>query len=152
AMDFFREVLKRDPADVSHLFELWAVSRERGKAKKNKLLAMQQESTGIITTGLQTILGVTKCAMNYESYIEKLVRGKGVGLVNWPDGVDFKCMSLQSAIGPLQTLLDSLKCSTTRWKRLTAAEKEKLIAQYEEMVGNGEIAVKKKSRSRRSTK
>ncbi|KAF8128325.1 hypothetical protein K438DRAFT_2140505 [Mycena galopus ATCC 62051] len=152
AMDFFREVLKRDPADVSHLFELWAVSCERGKAKKNKLLAMQQESTGIITTGLQTILGVTKCAMNYESYIEKLMRGKGVGLVNWPDGVDFKRMSLQSAIGPLQTLLDSLKCGIMRWKRLMAAEKEKLIAQYKEMVGNGEIAVKKKSRSRRSTK
>ncbi|KAJ7759861.1 hypothetical protein B0H14DRAFT_2403979 [Mycena olivaceomarginata] len=30
AMDFFTEVLRRDPADVSHLFELWAVSRERG--------------------------------------------------------------------------------------------------------------------------
>ena len=30
AMEFFREVLKKDPADVSTLFELWAVSRERG--------------------------------------------------------------------------------------------------------------------------
>lgn len=30
ALDFFREVLKKDPADVSALFELWAVSRERG--------------------------------------------------------------------------------------------------------------------------
>ncbi|KAF8162029.1 hypothetical protein K438DRAFT_1449258, partial [Mycena galopus ATCC 62051] len=123
AMEFFREVLKRDPAGVSHLFELWAVSHKRGKAKKNKLLAMQQECTSIITMALQTILGVTKCAMNYESYIAKLVQGKGVGLVNWPEGVDFKRMSLQSAIGPLEKLLDSLKCGTTRWKNLTAAEK-----------------------------
>jgi hypothetical protein len=30
ALDFIREVLKRDPADVAALFELWAVSRERG--------------------------------------------------------------------------------------------------------------------------
>ncbi|KAJ7794767.1 hypothetical protein B0H14DRAFT_2216756, partial [Mycena olivaceomarginata] len=29
ALDFFLEVLKKDPADVSHLLELWAVSRER---------------------------------------------------------------------------------------------------------------------------
>ncbi|KAJ7351491.1 hypothetical protein DFH08DRAFT_625896, partial [Mycena albidolilacea] len=29
ALNFFLEVLKRDPADVSALFELWAVSRER---------------------------------------------------------------------------------------------------------------------------
>jgi hypothetical protein len=85
--------------------------------------------------------------MNYESYIEKLVRGKGVGMVNWPAGVDFKRMSLQSAIGPLQTLLDSLKSGTTRWKKLTARETEQLIAQYEEMVRNGEVAGKKKSRS-----
>ncbi|KAJ7447770.1 hypothetical protein B0H11DRAFT_1744730 [Mycena galericulata] len=30
ALDFFREVLKKEPSDVSALFELWAVSRERG--------------------------------------------------------------------------------------------------------------------------
>ncbi|KAJ7790892.1 hypothetical protein B0H14DRAFT_3501133 [Mycena olivaceomarginata] len=147
AMDFFTEVLRRDPADVSHLFELWAVSRERGKGNKNKLLSKQQEATALITTGLQTVLGVTKCAMNYENYIEKLVRGKGVGMVNWPAGVDFKRMSLQSAIGPLQILLDSLKSGTTRWKKLTARETDQLIAQYEEMVGTGEIAGKKKPRT-----
>jgi hypothetical protein len=30
AMDFFPKVLRRDTVDVFHLFELWAVSRERG--------------------------------------------------------------------------------------------------------------------------
>jgi hypothetical protein len=28
ALDFFREILKKDPADVSALFELWAVNQE----------------------------------------------------------------------------------------------------------------------------
>jgi hypothetical protein len=37
-LDFFLEVLKRDPADVSALFELWAVSRERGMWGSNKCL------------------------------------------------------------------------------------------------------------------
>ena len=51
---------------------------------------------GMVLTKISvTILGVTKCAMNYESYIPKLVQGKGVGLVNWPEGVEFKRMSLQ---------------------------------------------------------
>ncbi|KAJ7790837.1 hypothetical protein B0H14DRAFT_2625609 [Mycena olivaceomarginata] len=129
ALDFFREVMKKDPADVAHLFELWAVSRER-----------------------EAILNVTKCAMNYENYISKLVRGKGVGLVNWPDSVDFKRMSLQSAVGPLQTLLDSLKCGTTRWKVLTSAEKQKLIEQYDEMVKKGEVKVKEKTKGRKERK
>ncbi|KAJ7797959.1 hypothetical protein B0H14DRAFT_2618410 [Mycena olivaceomarginata] len=167
-LDFFQEVLKRDPADISHLLELWAVSRERGKPKKNKLLEMQQECTGMINTGLRklvlcgsktsaddvsgTVLGVTKCVMNYESYIQKLVLGKGVGLVNWPAGVDFKRMSLQSVVGPLQILLDSLKCGTMRWKVLTAPEKKKLMDQYEEMVERGEVKVKEKSRKTTSRK
>ncbi|KAJ7742759.1 hypothetical protein B0H14DRAFT_3515076 [Mycena olivaceomarginata] len=158
ALDFFLEVLKRDPADVSSLFELWAVTRERGKSNKNRLLTMQQEGTALITMGLrkEKILGVTKCAMTYEGYINKLVRGKGVGLVNWPEGVDFKHMSLQSVIGPLEKLLDSLKCGTTRWKVLTAGEKQQLIAQYEEMVEQGEVKVKlgktRKAKSRKAAK
>jgi hypothetical protein len=34
ALDFFREILKRDPADVAALLELWGVSRERGEQAK----------------------------------------------------------------------------------------------------------------------
>ncbi|KAJ7792284.1 hypothetical protein B0H14DRAFT_2286829, partial [Mycena olivaceomarginata] len=56
ALDFFREVLKRDPADISHLLELWAVSRERGGQRRNKLLEMQQECTGMINTGLRKLV------------------------------------------------------------------------------------------------
>ncbi|KAF8137977.1 hypothetical protein K438DRAFT_1501964, partial [Mycena galopus ATCC 62051] len=146
ALEFFREVMKRDPADVSNLFELWAVSRERGTWTLAYLYLVFVAAENIS----ETILGVTKCAMNYEGYIEKLVRGKGVGLVNWPEGVEFKRMSLQSAVGPLEKLLDSLKCGTTRWKTLTAAEKKNLIAQYEEMVERGEVKVKDKPEKSRT--
>jgi hypothetical protein len=95
------------------------------------------------------ILNVMKCAMNYENYILKLVHGKGVGLVNWPEGVDFKHMSLQSAVGPLQTLLNSLKCGTMQWKVLTSAEKQKLIEQYDKMVKRGDVKVKEKTKGGR---
>lgn len=33
ALSFFREVLKRDPADVSALFELWGVTHARGRSR-----------------------------------------------------------------------------------------------------------------------
>ncbi|KAJ6461712.1 hypothetical protein C8R45DRAFT_1108469 [Mycena sanguinolenta] len=152
AMEFFREVLKKDPADVTTLFELWAVSRECRKTKKNKLLKMQQEGTSIVKSGLHAILGVTKCAMNYDNYIPKLVQGKGVGLVNWPDGVEFKRMSLQSAVGPMQILLDSLKSGVTCWKVLTTVEKKKLTDQYNEMVERGEVKVKEKPKKTKTRK
>ncbi|KAJ7832764.1 hypothetical protein B0H14DRAFT_3463206 [Mycena olivaceomarginata] len=125
ALEFIREVLKRDPTDVAALFELWATR-------------IQKECTAIIKAGLQNILGHTKVAMNYESYIKLLMLGKNIGIVNWPQGVDFKRMSLQSAIGPLRILYDSLKCGTTRWKVLSTGEKKQLIANHDTMVAAGE--------------
>lgn len=89
-----------------------------------------------------TILRKTKVAMNYENYIPSLVQGKNVGLINWPQGVTFKRMSKQSAIGPLHTLRDALKCGTCKWKVLSTKEKAKLIKQYDEMVESGEITKK----------
>ncbi|KAJ7840327.1 hypothetical protein B0H14DRAFT_3458243 [Mycena olivaceomarginata] len=148
ALEFIREVLKRDPADVAALFELWAVSRERGETGAETLAAIQKECTAIIKSGLQTILGRTKVAMNYDNYIKSLVLGKNIGLVNWPHGVDFKRMSLQSAIGPLRILYDTLKCGTTRWKVLTAGEKKQLVDNHSAMVAAG--AVREKERKPRA--
>ncbi|KAJ7667387.1 hypothetical protein B0H14DRAFT_3539121 [Mycena olivaceomarginata] len=133
ALDFFQEVLKRDPADVAHLFELWAVSHEQGKTAKNKLLGMQQECTSIITTGPPDNL---KCHEVRDELQE----------------LHLERMLLQSAVGPLQTLLNSLKCGTTWWKVLTSAEKQKLIEQYDEMVKRGDVKVKEKTKGRKERK
>lgn len=80
--------------------------------------------------------------MNYENYVKSLVEGKNVGLVGWPEDVDFKRMSKQSAIGPLRILRDALKCGTCKWKVLTAGEKSRLLAQFKEMVKKGEVTEK----------
>jgi hypothetical protein len=46
-LEFIREVLKRDPADVAALLELWAVSREQGvlsfEARVQRLRHVMQE-------------------------------------------------------------------------------------------------------------
>ncbi|KAJ6603539.1 hypothetical protein DFH09DRAFT_1301325 [Mycena vulgaris] len=138
ALEFFREILKY-PADVAALFELWAVSRERGDTGADTLLGMQQDCTSMITNGLRVILGKTQVKMNFENYIKALVEGKNVGLVGWPDSVEFKCMSKQSKVGPLR---DALKCGTVRWKVLTAAEKTRLVDQFRDMVKTGEVQEK----------
>jgi hypothetical protein len=50
--------------------------------------------------------------MNFKNYIKALVEGKNIGLVGWPDGVEFKRMSKQSKMGPLRILRDALQCGT----------------------------------------
>ncbi|KAJ6474073.1 hypothetical protein DFH09DRAFT_1109706 [Mycena vulgaris] len=142
ALDFFHEILKKDLADVSALFELWAVSRERGDTGADTLLAMQKECTNIITSGLRTVLARTKVKMNFENYIKSLVEGKNIGLVGWPEGVKFKRMPKQSKIGPLHILRDALKCGTVKWKVLTPGEKKQLVEQYKDMVRKGEATEK----------
>ncbi|KAJ7873911.1 hypothetical protein B0H14DRAFT_3438124 [Mycena olivaceomarginata] len=125
ALGFFREVLKRDPADIAALFELWA-----------------KECTELIKAGLRTITGQMKIAMNYDNYIKAIVEAKNIGLLGWPHGVYFKRMSLQSAIGPLRTLRDALKAGTCKWAILSARQKKQLLADFKEMVANGEATEK----------
>ncbi|KAJ7726583.1 hypothetical protein B0H14DRAFT_3620014 [Mycena olivaceomarginata] len=53
---FFRDILKKEPADVSALLELWVVNREKVRTKGgNTLWAMQKECTDMILTGLSTL-------------------------------------------------------------------------------------------------
>ncbi|KAJ7134940.1 hypothetical protein C8R43DRAFT_1132858 [Mycena crocata] len=138
ALEFFREILKKDPADVATWFELWAVSRERASGNTDGLLATQKECTRIIKDGLMRELNVTKIAMNFENYINTLVLGKNIGLVNWRHGVEFKHMSLQSSIGPLRTLRDALKNGTCHWMTLQDGERKQLLDQWKDMLVNGE--------------
>ncbi|KAJ6542103.1 hypothetical protein DFH09DRAFT_1322729, partial [Mycena vulgaris] len=147
---FSRDILKKEPADVSALFELWAVSREKGAKAGNTLRGMQKECTDMILTGLMAVTRRTKIAMNYENYISSMVEGKNVGLVGWPQGVAFKRMSLQSALPPLKILHDALKAGTCRWKVLTPTERERIVEKFEDMVEKGEVKVKpKKERGQR---
>ncbi|KAJ7712602.1 hypothetical protein B0H14DRAFT_3523839 [Mycena olivaceomarginata] len=138
ALSFFREVLKRDPADVSGLFELWGVTRVRGNMGAETLLSMQKECTKMIKTSLCG----TKIAMNSENYVKAIVEALNVGLLGWPKGVDFKRMSKQSAIGPLRTLRNALKAGTCRWAILTASQKKQLLSEFKKMVENGEATEK----------
>ncbi|KAJ7874663.1 hypothetical protein B0H14DRAFT_3437478 [Mycena olivaceomarginata] len=90
ALSFFREVLKRDPADIAALFELWGEIRGWKRCSPCRRSGME-----MIETGLQTIAGRTKIAMNYDNYIKAIVEGKNFGLLGWPRDVDFKRMSKQ---------------------------------------------------------
>ncbi|KAJ7773543.1 hypothetical protein B0H14DRAFT_3589089 [Mycena olivaceomarginata] len=143
ALYFFRDILKKEPADVSALFELWAVNREKGTKGGNTLRVMQKECTDMILTGLMAVTRRTKIAMNYD-YSSSMVEGKNVGLVGWPQGIAFKRMSLQSAFPPLKILRDALRAGTCRWKVLTPTERERILKNFEDMVEKGEVKVKPK--------
>ncbi|KAJ7062970.1 hypothetical protein B0H15DRAFT_763285, partial [Mycena belliarum] len=117
-LDFITDVLKRNPSDLAGLFELWAVSRERGRTGSDTLISMQKDCTFMITSGLQAILRRLNAKMNYDNYIPALVEKHNVGLVGWPADADFKRMSMQSSIVPLRNLRDALRSGECRWKVL----------------------------------
>ncbi|KAJ7826482.1 hypothetical protein B0H14DRAFT_2595805 [Mycena olivaceomarginata] len=141
-LGFFREVLKRDPADIAALFELWAKEcTELIKAGLHMCLTCFMPDA-ILIGFAGTITGQMKIAMNYDNYIKAIVEAKNVGLLGWPHGVYFKRMSLQSAISPLHTLRDALKARTCKWAILSAHQKKQLLTDFKEMVANGEATEK----------
>ncbi|KAJ7071766.1 hypothetical protein B0H15DRAFT_741436, partial [Mycena belliarum] len=150
ALDFFREIIKKEALDVAALLELWAVSRDRGATGGDTLLSMQKECTFMITSGLQSIVRKMKAKMNYENYIKAVVEKYNVGLIGWPAGVDFKRMSMQSSLVPLGTLRDALKDGSCRWKVLSASQKAELLEKFGDMVRSGEVV--EKSRKERTRK
>ncbi|KAJ7304807.1 hypothetical protein DFH08DRAFT_665398, partial [Mycena albidolilacea] len=75
--------------------------------------------------------------MNFERYIEAIVRKWGVGLLKWPDSVDFKRMSKQTTIGNLQTLYADLKDGSCKWVKLSKQQQQKIEAEFEALVRSG---------------
>ncbi|KAJ7170419.1 hypothetical protein C8R43DRAFT_1120851 [Mycena crocata] len=144
AMAFVREVLRREPSDVQAMFELWAVTRQRGILGGESLKELQKTCTAIIT--MENIINVPNAVMNYDSYITSIVKKKGYGLVGWPKETEFKCMSRQSAIGPLRALHTALKNGDCHWKKLTPGEKTRILKQFEDMVEKGEVVEKVRKR------
>lgn len=88
--------------------------------------------------------------MNWTDYVTAIVEKQGVALIGWPEGVEFKRMSLQSSIGPLRKLRDALRSGECRWEKVKAARKAAIIANFEEMVADGDAVrtVRKASKKR----
>ncbi|KAJ7791101.1 hypothetical protein B0H13DRAFT_2394383 [Mycena leptocephala] len=102
---------------------------EQGGKGPNTLLAMQKECTDIILTGLKAVTKQTKAAMNYENYIKSMVERKNIGL----------------RTPALMILRDALNAGTCRWKVLTPTERQRILANFEDMVEKGEVQVKAKT-------
>ncbi|KAJ7778569.1 hypothetical protein B0H14DRAFT_2631403 [Mycena olivaceomarginata] len=117
ALKFFHDIFQKSPEDVLALFEMWAVT-------KNKEL----------------ITGKANIAMNFQNYIKTLVLGRGVGLLVWPDGVDFKRMGKQSSLAP----------SADLWVKLSRKQQDKIVEEFKEMVQEGKL--EEKIRNARSDK
>ncbi|KAJ7807679.1 hypothetical protein B0H14DRAFT_2609475 [Mycena olivaceomarginata] len=117
-----RDILKKEPADVSTLSELWAVKWEKGTKGGNTLWAMQKECTNMILTGLMAVTRRMKIAMNYENYISPMVEVKNVRLI----------------------LRNALKVGTCQWKVVTPTERERILKNFEDMVEKREAKVKPK--------
>ncbi|KAJ7681539.1 hypothetical protein B0H14DRAFT_3678214 [Mycena olivaceomarginata] len=150
ALKFFRDVFQKSPEDVLALFEMWAVTKNKEGEGVTTLAELQKACGDMIRSGLQLITGKANIAMNFQNYIKTLVLGRGVGLLVWPDGVDFKRMGKQSSLAPLRILYDHLKDGRTKWVKLSRKQQDKIVEEFKEMVQEGKF--EEKIRNTRSDK
>ncbi|KAJ7312748.1 hypothetical protein DFH08DRAFT_821909 [Mycena albidolilacea] len=150
ALKFFRDVFQKSPEDVLTLFEMWAVTKNKEGEGATTLAELQKACGDMIRNGLKLITGKANIAMNFQNYIKTLVLGRGVGLLVWPDGVDFKRMGKQSSLAPLRILFNHLKDGRTKWVKLSRKQQDKILEEFKEMVQ--ERKLEEKIRNTRSDK
>ncbi|KAF8181738.1 hypothetical protein K438DRAFT_1601346, partial [Mycena galopus ATCC 62051] len=143
ALDFFRECLKWDPIDIQIRFEQWCCARMKGMSLSKGLMYRKL----MIRTRVHWKRR-TKCAMNYERYIQVIVLGYGCIIVGWPKSVDFTSPTNISSSSDMRTLYEAWKDGTCKWKVLSSKEKEKWRRDYQAKIEAGEIVEKvRKGRS-----
>ncbi|KAJ7204517.1 hypothetical protein C8J57DRAFT_1542244 [Mycena rebaudengoi] len=145
ALEFFSEVLKLDPLDVAHRFELWSISRGKVRPNPDSITEMRKWVTTKIDSGLQAIRPRNKkIAMNYVDYTRAIVGTHGVHLSGWPyKKAPFKRMGELTQIGQVRAVRDALASGQCCWVVLSDEARDKMVEEYEEKVESGEIEEKK---------
>ncbi|KAJ7693488.1 hypothetical protein B0H14DRAFT_2651397 [Mycena olivaceomarginata] len=150
AFQFFLDILRRDATDVGSLFELWCVNRAKRDNAEGTLGALQKQCGDSIRAGLQLITGKPNLNMNFNNYIKAIVLKYKVGLLGWPSHIPFKCMGKQATITHIHAIDEGLKDGSIAWAKLKKLQQKKLVAEFKEMVANGDR--EEKIRKQRSDK
>ncbi|KAJ7737484.1 hypothetical protein B0H14DRAFT_3516311 [Mycena olivaceomarginata] len=145
-----QDILRRDATDVGSLFELWCVNRAKRDNAEGTLGSLQKQCGDSIRAGLQLITGKPNLNMNFDNYIKAIVLKYKVGLLGWPSHIPFKRMGKQATIAHVHAIDEGLKDGSIAWAKLKKSQQEKLVAEFEEMVANGDR--EEKIRKQRSDK
>ncbi|KAH7918772.1 hypothetical protein BV22DRAFT_984305, partial [Leucogyrophana mollusca] len=92
SMDFWEDVMKLNPDDITQHFEQWACSRDQ-----------------------MGITGKKDIKMNYMNYDKSIVELHHIKLVGWPDVVKFTNPSLIGAVTDIRSLRDALTSGECHW-------------------------------------
>lgn len=98
----------------------------------------------------ELITGKPNLNMNFDNYIKAIVLKYKVGLLGWPSHIPFKRMGKQATIAHVHAIDEGLKDGSIAWAKLKKSQQEKLVAEFEEMVANGDR--EEKIRKQRSDK
>ncbi|KAF8344691.1 hypothetical protein F5887DRAFT_850888, partial [Amanita rubescens] len=150
SLDFIRECLKMDVADVLRKFELWAVNRKRREycVKVDTLASMRIECTAHIITGLRCITGREKVVMNYQNYDKSIVLKYKVKLDGWPVNIKFANPSDISTVDEIRSLRQALQTGNCHWVRLSEAQYTEHVNNVTQREDSGQaVGHKRKERS-----
>ncbi|KAF7319717.1 CxC2 domain-containing protein [Mycena kentingensis (nom. inval.)] len=137
ALRFLSDVFKKDPAQVSALFELWSTGQQTGTLGALSVDQMRSKLSESIKTGLQLIINDTKANMNYNNYISAIVKKHNVVLTGWPESVPLRRMSLITRADHIRLLYKAWTDGTCHWARADEEEVEAEAEWYAEMVKAG---------------
>ncbi|KIM78407.1 hypothetical protein PILCRDRAFT_90586 [Piloderma croceum F 1598] len=83
-VEFFPEVLSKDPWELTWLFEQWTCKQEKNLKKIDPLARVCAECAGYVKIELRNITNTKNIDMNYVNYERAIMLLHGVKIVDWP--------------------------------------------------------------------
>ncbi|KAF8515260.1 hypothetical protein BU17DRAFT_51912, partial [Hysterangium stoloniferum] len=121
SMEFFSEVLERDPWELAWLFKQWLCKREKNIVEHDTIGKLHIQSTGIIRAGLCNIMNIKRIEMNYTNYETTIVQAHGVILIGFPLN-QFVNPSEVTNITDMRQLHNALRSGECKWIQLSQQE------------------------------
>ncbi|EGN96036.1 hypothetical protein SERLA73DRAFT_59238, partial [Serpula lacrymans var. lacrymans S7.3] len=139
-MDFWEDIIGRDPDELAMLFEQWACSQNQ-----NNLANCRQQCTRLCGSGLRNLLK-RKTKMVYKQYDQSIVATHGVKIIGWPEDVPFVNPSAIGTMAEIHKLQDAWKTGTCHWVKLSSAQLQEHKKQLDARLRSGEVTRKKRKK------
>ncbi|KAF8509745.1 hypothetical protein JB92DRAFT_3144615 [Gautieria morchelliformis] len=130
--------MKKNASDIVKEFEAYALGDVQGIVLNHnaRLADIKGKIHGMIREGLASITGDPKITMQFERYEKIIVVGRGVEIINWPDGVPFVTSSEIGSLHDLHRLQTALTLDDAdkrcRWATSSETDWENRKAAYYE--------------------
>ncbi|KAJ7828333.1 hypothetical protein B0H13DRAFT_2373266 [Mycena leptocephala] len=123
ALDFVEEVVGEPARNIAEKIELWCIARDKGLIGADILQSMRKQVNKYIHTGLVTVTGSKKIAMNWVQHWKQIVLKRNAILRGWALEGDPRSPATIHDMESMRKLRDAFESGECYWVKLSGEER-----------------------------